>query len=88
MKVSSIRNNRESQSDTRLSWMMFHHIYHMYRDIMEQEREKSTELILNICANLTSKNTSFSPPIRPNISISEPKIPLNLKTLPEDLKET
>ena len=39
--VSSLRNNRDNQSDPRLAWMMFHKITHMYRDITKQETEKS-----------------------------------------------
>ena len=35
VKVSSISNNRSRQSDTKLAWMMFHKISHMYRDIRE-----------------------------------------------------
>ena len=69
VKVSSIRNTRSRQSDPRLAWLMFHKIDQMYRDIMEQESEEATELILNICANLNSNNTSSSSPITPKISI-------------------
>ena len=36
VKVSRIINNRESQSDPRLAWMMFHKIAEVYRDIREQ----------------------------------------------------
>ena len=36
VKVSSITNNIERQSDPRLAWMMFHKIVQMYRDIREQ----------------------------------------------------
>ena len=60
VKVSSISNNRSKQSDPRLAWLMFHEIAQMYRDIREQESEEATELILNIRANLNSKNTTLS----------------------------
>ena len=59
----------------------------MYRDIREQESEETIELILNLRANLTSKNTSSSSPITPKISIQQPTIPLDPKTVPKDLKE-
>ena len=60
VKVSSISNNRARQSDPRLAWLMFHKIAQMYRDIREQESEEATELILHLCANLNSKNTTSS----------------------------
>ena len=60
VKVSSISNNIARQVDSRLAWLMFYKIAQMYRDIREQESEESTELILNICANLNSNNTTFS----------------------------
>ena len=59
----------------------------MCRDIREQESEEAAELILNIRANLNSNNTSISSPITPKISIQQPTMPLDPKTLPEDLKE-
>ena len=46
---------------------MFYKIAQMYRDIREQEIKEATELILNICANLNSKNTSLPSPITPKI---------------------
>ena len=36
VKVSSIRNNIERQSDPRLAWLMFHKIVKMYRYIREK----------------------------------------------------
>ena len=66
---------------------MFHKIAQMYRDIRKQESEEATSLIINICANLNSKNTSLSSPITPNITIQQLTIPFDPKTLPEDLKE-
>ena len=87
VKVSSIINNRARQSYPRLAWLMFHKIAQMYRDIREQEREEARELILNLCANLNSKNISLSFPITTNTSIQQPTIPLDPKTVPEDLKE-
>ena len=86
VKVSIIINNRANQSGPVLAWLMFHKIAQMYRDIREQESEESTELILNICANLNSNNISLSSPIIPKISIQQPTMPLDPKTLPEDLK--
>ena len=59
----------------------------MYRYIREQKSEESTELILNLRANLNSKNTSSSSPITPKISIQQPTMPLDPKTVPKDLKE-
>ena len=38
---------------------MFHKIAQMYRDIKKQEKEESTSLIINICANLNSKKSSL-----------------------------
>ena len=86
VKVSSISNNMFRKSDPSLEWLMIHNISQIYKDIREQESEESTELILNLCANLKSKNTSFSSPIIPNISIQQPTTPLDPKTLPKDLK--
>ena len=85
--MSSISNNRARQSDPRLAWLMFHKIAQMYRDIREQESEEATELILNICANLKSNNTTLSSPRTPKISIQQPKMPLDPKTVPKYLKE-
>ena len=59
----------------------------MYRDIKEQESEKSTEPILNLCTNLNSNNISSSSPITLKISIQQPTMPLDPKNVPEDLKE-
>ena len=86
MKVSIISNNRARQSDPRLAWLMFHKIAHMYRDIRKQESEETTELILNLCVNLNSNNTSFSSPITPKILIQQPTMILDPKTVPKDLK--
>ena len=86
LKFSIIHNNRVRQSDSRLAWLMFHKIAQMYRYIREQESEEATEQILNLRANLNSKNTSFSSPITPKISIQQPTMPLDPKTVPEDLK--
>ena len=58
---------------------MFHKIDHMYRDIREQESEEATELILNIRANLNSKNKSSSSLITPMIPIKQPTMPLEPK---------
>ena len=66
---------------------MFHKIAQMYRDIRKQESEKATSLIINICANLNSNNTSLSSPKTHNITIQQPKIPFDPKTLTEDFKE-
>ena len=66
---------------------MFHKIAQMYKDIREQESEESTELILNICANLNSNNTTLSSPRTPKISIQQPTMPLDPKIVPKDLKE-
>ena len=87
VKVSSISNNRARQSDPRLAWLMFHNISQMYRDIMEQESEEAKELILNLRANLNSNNTTSSSLITPKISIQQPTMPLDPKTVPKDLKE-
>ena len=66
---------------------MFHKIAQTYRLIREQEIEEATELILNICANLKSNNTSLSSSIAPNILIQQPTMNLEPKTVPKDLKE-
>ena len=58
--MSIISNNISRQSYPRLSWLMFHKIANMYRDIREKESEEATELIINLCANLNSSNTSLS----------------------------
>ena len=42
VKVSSISSNIASHSDPRISWLMFHKIAQMYRDIREQESEEGT----------------------------------------------
>ena len=65
---------------------MFHKISHIYRDIREQESEETTEMILNIRANLKSNNTSLSSPITPKISIQQPTMNIEPKTVPEYLK--
>ena len=83
----SLATTERRQSETRLAWMMFHNISHMYRDIKEQESEKSTEPILNLCTNLNSNNISSSSPITLKISIQQPTMPLDPKNVPEDLKE-
>ena len=86
MEGFNIINNRARQSDPRLAYLMLHKIAHMYRDIRKQESEEATELILNLCANLNSNNTSLPSPKRPSISIQQPTIPLDPKTVPKDLK--
>ena len=85
--MSSIRKNIVRQSDPRLAWLMFDNIAQMYIDIREQESEEATELILNLCANINSNNSSLSSPITPNISIQQPTMPLDPKTVPKDLKK-
>ena len=59
----------------------------MYRDIREQESEEAKELILNILSDLSSKNTSLSSPITTKISIQQPTMHLDPKTVPEDINE-
>ena len=59
----------------------------MYRDIREQESEEAKELILNILSDLNSKNTSLSSPITTKISIQQPTMPLDPKTVPEYINE-
>ena len=86
VKVSSISNNRARQSDPRLACLMFHQIAQMYRYIREKESEEATELILNLRAKLNSNNTKLSSPITPKISIQQPTMPLDPKTVPKDLK--
>ena len=66
---------------------MFHKIAQMYRDIREQESEEATELILNLCGEFNSNNTTFTSPRTPNISIEQLTMPLDPKTVTEDLKE-
>ena len=87
VKVPNICNNRARQSDPRLAWLIFHKIAQMYRDIREQEIEKATELIINLCSNLNSNHASSPSPITPNISIEQPTINLDPKTVPKDIKE-
>ena len=84
--MPSIINNRSRQSDPRLAWAVFHKIAHMYRDIREQESEEATELIINLRDKFNSNNTTFSSPRTPNISIEQPKMPLDPKTVPKDIK--
>ena len=85
--MSIISNNRVRHSDPSLAWLMFHKIAQMYRDIREQESEESKELILNLHANLNSNHTSSSSPIKPKISIQQPTMNLDPKTVPKYLKE-
>ena len=86
-KDSIISNKRARQSDPRLAWMMINKIAQMYRDIREQESEEATELIINLHTNLNSNHTSSSSPITPNISIQQPTMNLDPKTVPKDHKE-
>ena len=79
VKVSSISNNRARQSYPMLSWLMFHKISQMYRDIRAQEIEEATELILNIRDQFNSNNTTVSSPRTPNLLIEQPKMPLDPK---------
>ena len=88
MKVSRISNNRARQSDTRLAWLIFHKIDQMYRDIREQENEEATELIINLRANLNSNNTSLPSPIRPNIYIQKPTMPIDPPKVPKTSKKS
>ena len=87
VKVSSISNNRSSQSDPRLAWLMFHKIAQMYRDIRQQESEEATELILNLRDEFNSNNTKVSSPRTPKLSIEQLTMPLEPKSVSEDLKE-
>ena len=66
---------------------MFHKIAQMYRDIRQQESEEATELILNLRDKFNSNNTTFSSPRTPNVLIEQPTMPLDPKSVPEDLKE-
>ena len=70
----------------RLAWLMFHNIAHMYRNIRQQESEEAMELILNLRDKFKINNTTVSSPRTPNLSIEQPKMPLDPKTVPEDLK--
>ena len=65
---------------------MFHKIAQMYRDIRQQESEEAKELILNLRDEFKINNTTVSSPRTPNISIEQPTMPLDPKTVPEDLK--
>ena len=85
--MSIIINNRVRHSDPSLSCLMFHKIAQMYRYIREQESEESTELIINLSDNINSKNASLSSPITSKISIQQPTMTLDPKTVPEDLEE-
>ena len=59
----------------------------MHRDIRQQESEEATELILNLRDKFKINNTTVSSPRTPNLSIEQPKMPLDSKTVPEDLRE-
>ena len=87
VKVSSISNNRVSQSDPRLAWLVFHKISEMYIDIREQESKEATELILNLFANLNSNNTSLLSPITSKISIQQPTMNLDPEKVTKDPRE-
>ena len=65
---------------------MFHKIAQMCRDIRQQESEEATELILNLRDEFKISNTTVSSPRTPNLSIEQPTMPLDPKTVPEDLK--
>ena len=67
--------------------MIFHKLAQMYRDIRELESEEATKLILNLRTNLNSNNISSASPITLNISIQQPTMPLEPKTVAKDLKE-
>ena len=66
---------------------MFHKIAQMYRDIRQQESEEATGLILNLRDEFKTNYTTVSSPRKPNLSIEQPTMPLDPKTVPEDLKE-
>ena len=87
VKVSSISNNISKQSDPRLAWLMFHKIAQMYRDIRQQESEEAMGLILNLRDKFKIDNKTVSSPRTPNISIEQPKMPLDPKSVPKDLKD-
>ena len=62
IKISSISNDRAKQSDTVIAWIMFHKIYHMYRDITKQEMLQALIIIQGLHVNLEStKDTGMSP---------------------------
>ena len=66
---------------------MFHKIAQIYRDIRQQESEEATELILNLRDEFKSNNTKVLSPRTPNLLIEQPTMPLDPKSVPEDLKE-
>ena len=90
IKVSSLSNNRDNQSDPRLDRMMSRNINHMYRDITKQETEKSSILIQVLHVNLDSNKATGTSPATHNVSMTlQPTMyiyPITATTVPEDLK--
>ena len=71
-----------------LSWIMFQNIAHMYRDIRQQETVQASLLIQGLHVNFGSTKAAGTSPETPNIYMPlQPTIPLDPKTVPEDLED-
>ena len=91
IKASILSKNRYKQSDTRLAWIIFHKIDHMYREIRKQETVQVSLLLQGLRVNCEPTKAAGASPATPNLSMPlQPTItiyPTTVTTVPEDLED-
>ena len=91
IKVSDLSNTMANKSGTRLAWIVFHKIAHMYRDARKQETLQASLLNQGLQVNFESTKAAGTSPATSNIYIPlQPTMPLDpttVTTVPEDLED-
>ena len=80
VKLSRLRNTLDSQSNTRLDWIMFHKIDEIYRKMKHKDTLQASLAIQNL------KSPFFNSPLY-KYQPSELSLPVNLQEVPPDLQD-
>ena len=89
--ISSLSHNRSNHSDKSITWIMFHNLAHMYRDITKQKTEKTSLLIQSLHVKFEPTKAAGMSPETTNVSIplqsTMPLDPITVTIVPEDLED-
>ena len=58
IKVLGLRHKREKKIDPRLSWLMFHNIYHIYSAINNKEERNAAVLLTSMSKHEKNNNAN------------------------------
>ena len=81
VNVSILSNTRDSQSDTRLAWIMYHNIYAIYREMKHHETLQESIEIQNL------KSSEYFSPFQ-LYQPTELRLPVEIQVFPTELQDT